>query len=80
MEKFCSGYGMCSSFVSYLLVDVSALKAIVAAVTFMLRNAAKYNVKPDIVSLELQQLGLPKSISSHFHFLSYLMILFLVIV
>jgi hypothetical protein len=26
----------------------------------MLRNAAKYNVKPDIVSLELQQLGLPK--------------------
>lgn len=48
MEKFCSGY------------DVSSLKAIVAAVTFMLRNAAKYNVKPDIVSLELQQLGLPK--------------------
>jgi hypothetical protein len=42
------------------LTDVSSLKAIVAAVTFMLRNAAKYNVKPDIVSLELQQLGLPK--------------------
>lgn len=47
--------------ITNLLVDISALKAIVAAVTFMLRNAAKYNVKPEIVSLELQQLGLPKS-------------------
>ena len=47
-------------------LDISALKAIVAAVTFMLRNAAKYNVKPEIVSLELQQLGLPKSIIPYY--------------
>eukprot|EP01125_Pyxidicula_operculata_P021461 TRINITY_DN8275_c0_g1_i1.p1 TRINITY_DN8275_c0_g1~~TRINITY_DN8275_c0_g1_i1.p1 ORF type:complete len:198 (+),score=50.67 TRINITY_DN8275_c0_g1_i1:57-650(+) len=39
--------------------DVSDIKAIVAAVTYMIKNSAKYNVKPEVVSQELQQLGLP---------------------
>lgn len=48
IEKTCTGY------------TASDVKAIVAAVTLIIKNSAKYNVKPDIASLELQQLGLPK--------------------
>eukprot|EP00478_Filoreta_tenera_P002263 GABV01002327.1.p1 GENE.GABV01002327.1~~GABV01002327.1.p1 ORF type:complete len:214 (-),score=54.88 GABV01002327.1:33-674(-) len=39
------------------------VKAIVALLHFILSSAAKYNVEPDILSKELQQLGLPKDIS-----------------
>jgi hypothetical protein len=48
IEKHCAGY------------TPSDVKAIVAAVTLIIKNSAKYNVKPEIASLELQQLGLPK--------------------
>lgn len=48
IEKHCAGY------------TASDVKAIVAAVTLILKNSAKYNVKPEVASLELQQLGLPK--------------------
>uniref|UniRef100_A0A6B2LK07 COMM domain-containing protein n=1 Tax=Arcella intermedia TaxID=1963864 RepID=A0A6B2LK07_9EUKA len=39
--------------------NLSDAKAVVAALTFILQNAARYNVKPEVASLELQQLGLP---------------------
>ena len=48
IEKHCAGY------------TSSDVKAIVAAVTFIIKNCAKYNVKPDVASAEIQQLGLPK--------------------
>jgi len=41
--------------------DISDTKAVIAAVTYIIRNSAKYNVKPETVSLELQQLGLPNT-------------------
>jgi len=39
----------------------SDVKGIIAALSFILRNAAKFDVKPDNVSQELQQLGLPRT-------------------
>lgn len=36
------------------------VKALVAALTFVLRNAAKYDVPPEDLDQELQQLGLPR--------------------
>eukprot|EP01129_Flabellula_baltica_P015266 TRINITY_DN7630_c0_g1_i1.p1 TRINITY_DN7630_c0_g1~~TRINITY_DN7630_c0_g1_i1.p1 ORF type:complete len:201 (+),score=45.11 TRINITY_DN7630_c0_g1_i1:142-744(+) len=36
-------------------------KAIVAALQFILKNAAKFNVSPEVTSEELQQLGLPRT-------------------
>jgi len=37
----------------------SDVKAMIAALDFVLRNAAKYNVDEEVFSTELQQLGLP---------------------
>eukprot|EP01127_Copromyxa_protea_P005908 TRINITY_DN15737_c0_g1_i1.p1 TRINITY_DN15737_c0_g1~~TRINITY_DN15737_c0_g1_i1.p1 ORF type:complete len:201 (-),score=45.11 TRINITY_DN15737_c0_g1_i1:41-643(-) len=53
LEKHCAGY------------TSSDVKAIVAAVTLIIKNSAKYNVKPEVASLELQQLGLPKLHATH---------------
>jgi len=39
--------------------EISDTKAVIAALTFIIQNAAKYNVKPEVASQELQQLGLP---------------------
>eukprot|EP01128_Nolandella_sp_AFSM9_P001699 TRINITY_DN119_c0_g1_i1.p1 TRINITY_DN119_c0_g1~~TRINITY_DN119_c0_g1_i1.p1 ORF type:complete len:193 (+),score=51.44 TRINITY_DN119_c0_g1_i1:158-736(+) len=41
--------------------DMSTAKAIVASVTYVIRNAVKYNAKPEVAAVELQQLGLPKT-------------------
>eukprot|EP01088_Endostelium_zonatum_P008095 TRINITY_DN20683_c0_g1_i1.p1 TRINITY_DN20683_c0_g1~~TRINITY_DN20683_c0_g1_i1.p1 ORF type:complete len:216 (-),score=38.95 TRINITY_DN20683_c0_g1_i1:52-699(-) len=41
----------------------SDVKALVAAITFILTNGAKYNVEPSILNDELQQLGLPKELA-----------------
>ena len=41
-------------------LETSDIKASVAALSFMLTSGAKYNVNGDILSNELQQLGLPK--------------------
>jgi len=39
----------------------SDVKGIIAVLSFILRNASKFDVKPDSVSQELQQLGLPRT-------------------
>jgi len=41
-------------------LETSDVKAVVAAIHFIMSNSVKYNVHPDIVAKELQQLGLPK--------------------
>jgi len=41
-------------------LDSSEVKACMAALTFIFTNGAKYNVDPDTLTNELQQLGLPK--------------------
>lgn len=41
----------------------SEVKSTVASLAFILKNAAKYDVEPAILSEELQQLGLPKESS-----------------
>eukprot|EP01112_Ceratiomyxa_fruticulosa_P005320 TRINITY_DN1593_c0_g1_i2.p1 TRINITY_DN1593_c0_g1~~TRINITY_DN1593_c0_g1_i2.p1 ORF type:complete len:200 (-),score=26.00 TRINITY_DN1593_c0_g1_i2:70-669(-) len=40
--------------------DLSDIKGALAALNFIVGNAAKYDVADDILSTELQQLGLPK--------------------
>jgi len=40
--------------------EASDIKASIAALSFILNNAAKYNVDGDTLATELQQLGLPK--------------------
>ena len=40
--------------------EISDVKAVVAAVHFIVNNAAKYDVPPETLETELQQLGLPK--------------------
>jgi len=43
-----------------VLEEISDLKASIAALHFIIKSAAKYDVVPDTVAKELQQLGLPK--------------------
>jgi len=43
-----------------LITETGDVKASIAALTFVLSSAAKYNVDGDSLSNELQQLGLPK--------------------
>ncbi|KAK0067812.1 COMM domain-containing protein 4 [Biomphalaria pfeifferi] len=40
--------------------EIGDIKASIAALSFILTSAAKYNVDPETLSNELQQLGLPK--------------------
>ena len=42
------------------LTDASDVKAMVAALTFIIRNAVKYNLEVDALVEELQQMGMPK--------------------
>ena len=42
--------------------DSSEVKALIAALSFIVSNVAKYNVEDDIVRNELQQFGLPKGL------------------
>ena len=42
------------------LVDASDVKAMVAALTFIIRNTVKYNLESETLVTELQQLGMPK--------------------
>ena len=42
-----------------VVTDPSGLKGVVAATTFLVRNAVKYQVGEDTLATELQQLGLP---------------------
>jgi len=44
--------------------DLSDVKAMVAALHFIFRNSAKYNVDENVLLDELQQLGLPKDVST----------------
>lgn len=44
--------------------ELSDVKASIAALSFILSSAAKYNVDSESLSNELQQLGLPKELSS----------------
>uniref|UniRef100_A0A7S4HP09 COMM domain-containing protein n=1 Tax=Vannella robusta TaxID=1487602 RepID=A0A7S4HP09_9EUKA len=41
-------------------LETSEVKALIAALTFIVSNSAKYNVEDDIIRNELQQFGLPK--------------------
>jgi len=59
VTKLCGGEIDYDKVVKATGTEASDTKAVVAALTFMIQNAAKYNVKPEIASLELQQLGLP---------------------
>lgn len=43
-----------------VLLELSDVKGCVAALTFIITNAAKYSVDEESLSNELQQLGLPK--------------------
>lgn len=50
----------------YKGIDASETKAVVAVLTFIIKNAAKYNVSDDVLSNELTQLGLPKGMANSF--------------
>merc|ERR1711974_258672 len=41
-------------------LETSEVKALIAALTFIVSNSAKYNAEDDIIRNELQQFGLPK--------------------
>lgn len=43
-----------------IISEIGDVKASIAALTFILSSAAKYNCDGETVSNELQQLGLPK--------------------
>lgn len=47
-----------SSFVSF--ADLGDVKASIAVISLIVSNAAKFDVSGDVLSNELQQLGLPK--------------------
>lgn len=53
-----------------MLVELGDIKAMIAALHFMLCNAAKYDCEEKVFSLELQQLGLPKG-TNVFRFLHH---------
>jgi len=42
------------------VVDASDVKAMVAALTYILSNAAKYDLDLETLFMELQQMGMPK--------------------
>ena len=44
----------------FCIAESSDVKASIAALSFILSSAAKYNVDGESLSNELQQLGLPK--------------------
>ena len=53
-------YAKVAKLVSNANWEESDIKASIAAISFILTNAAKYNVEGDTLAIELQQLGLPK--------------------
>lgn len=68
--------GLCADDVDYSKVqkftadakyELSDIKASIAALSFILSSAAKYNVDGDSLSNELQQLGLPREHSVSLH-------------
>lgn len=48
----------------FIFSEIGDIKASIAALSFILTSAAKYNVDPETLSNELQQLGLPKGLFS----------------
>lgn len=60
-------YGKVQKFTSDAKFELSDIKASVAALSFILSSAAKYNVDGDSLSNELQQLGLPREHSVSLH-------------
>ena len=51
---------MCAKLTKHTLVDASEVKALIAALTYIVSNSAKYNVDDETIRNELQQFGLPK--------------------
>lgn len=57
-------YAKVEKYTSDAKYELSDVKASIAALSFILSSAAKYNVDSESLSNELQQLGLPKELSS----------------
>lgn len=53
-------YAKVEKYTSDAKFDLADKKACIAAMNFVVRSSAKYSVTPDILTDELQQLGLPK--------------------
>ena len=60
-------YSKVQKFTADAKYELSDIKASIAALSFILSSAAKYNVDGDSLSNELQQLGLPREHSVSLH-------------
>ncbi|XP_065676225.1 COMM domain-containing protein 4 [Hydra vulgaris] len=56
-------YNKVNKFTADAKLEINDIKAAIAAVDFIFTNSAKYQVNSEILSNELQQLGLPKELA-----------------
>ncbi len=55
-----------STYLNLVLIEIGDIKATLAAINFIINNAAKFDVEEQTLANELGQLGMPKGMSLSF--------------